>query len=279
LLIDVHTHYMTQSNWGTEWTNHWKPAYGYDFPNIQAEDFDEAMQEVDIAVVFGITANAAGVFTSNEQTALFCEKTQTKTIGFMALDPTDPKILSQVQNGISLGLKGIKLYPVLALFDPRAAAHNDFFAMVQDEGLVLIWHMGATPSPLGNLAYTNPLVVDNVAQSFPKIIQIIAHMGHPWQRECFLVLRKNKNVYADVSGSWSRPSEGFNALVRAQEWGVVNKLLFGSDFPLWTPLDAKQGLKKLQSYSVGNLPGIAPETIDTILNQNVIEKFGWNKSI
>jgi len=104
-------------------------------------------------------------------------------------------------------------------------------------------------------------------------------MGHPWQRECFLVLRKNKNVYADVSGSWSRASEGFNALVRAQEWGVVNKLLFGSDFPLWTPLEAKQGLKKLQSYSVGNLPGIAPETIDTILNQNVIEKFGWNKSV
>lgn len=270
---------MTQSNWGTEWTDHWKPAYGYDFPKIQAEDFDEAMQEVDIAVVFGITANAVGVYTSNEQTAIFCEKTKTKTIGLMALDPTDTKILSQVRNGISLGLKGIKLYPVLALFDPGDSAHQEFFEMVQEEELALIWHMGATPSPLGNLAFTNPLIVDKVAQTFPKIKQIIAHMGHPWQRECFLVLRKNKNVYADVSGSWSRPTEGFNALVRAQEWGVVDKLLFGSDFPLWTPLQAKEGLKKLQEYKVGNLPGIEKSTVEKILNQNVIEKFGWESVI
>ena len=49
------------------------------------------------------------------------------------------------------------------------------------------------------------------------------------------VLRKNRNVYSDVSASWARPMDGYLALARAQEWGAVPKLLFGSDYPLWTP--------------------------------------------
>lgn len=270
--IDVHTHYMTDSCWGDEWTTNWQPAYGKPYPVVSPEEFDLAMQNIDVAIVFGMRASAANVGTPNQVIADFCKSTKTKTIGFMALDPNDPDVLDQLKEGVALGLKGIKLYPVLAKFDPRESKYQEFFRAVEKNQLVILWHMGASPSKRGHLSLSNPLIVDEVAQLYPTIIQVIAHLGHPWQREAILVLRKNTHVFADISGIWSRPFDGFHALVRAQEWQVIDKLLFGSDFPLWTPEIAINGLYEISEFRAGNLPNVRRETIDTILEQDSLSK-------
>jgi predicted TIM-barrel fold metal-dependent hydrolase len=80
------------------------------------------------------------------------------------------------------------------------------------------------------------------------------------------VLRKSRNVFADVSGVWARPYDGFRALVRAQEWGVVPKLLFGSDYPLWTPAEAVAGLRELAMMRPAGLPSVAPGTLDWLVD-------------
>jgi predicted TIM-barrel fold metal-dependent hydrolase len=101
----------------------------------------------------------------------------------------------------------------------------------------------------------------------PGLTQIIAHLGHPWQRDTMVVLRKNRRVFSDVSATWARPADGHRALVRAQEWEVVDKLLFGSDFPLWTPAEAVAGLKRLSQLPVPQgAPTVATETIDWLLH-------------
>jgi predicted TIM-barrel fold metal-dependent hydrolase len=125
--------------------------------------------------------------------------------------------------------------------------------------------MGATPSPEGRLDVSQPLVVDEVARRHPDLVQIIAHLGHPWQRETVVILRKNRNVFADVSASWARPLDGYLALARAQEWSVVPKLLFGSDFPLWTPAEAAAGLRELAAMRISGMPAIEPDTIEWLL--------------
>ncbi|MPZ95056.1 MAG: amidohydrolase family protein [Propionibacteriales bacterium] len=126
--------------------------------------------------------------------------------------------------------------------------------------------MGATPSPVGDLSVSQPLVVDEVARRHPELTQIIAHLGHPWQRETVVTLRKNRRVFSDVSASWARPFDGYRALVRAQEWGVVDKLLFGSDFPIWTPAEAVAGLRALADIKPAGLPSIEPDTIEWLLD-------------
>jgi predicted TIM-barrel fold metal-dependent hydrolase len=80
-----------------------------------------------------------------------------------------------------------------------------------------------------------------------------------------MVLRKHRNVFSDVSGVWSRPFDGYAALVRAQEWDVVDKLLFGSDFPLWTPDEGIAGLRELASLRSGTLPYVRSETVERII--------------
>jgi predicted TIM-barrel fold metal-dependent hydrolase len=113
-----------------------------------------------------------------------------------------------------------------------------------------------------------------VARRHPELRQIMAHMGHPWQRETITVVRKNPNVFTDISGIWARPFDGFSALVRAQEWGVVDKLLFGSDYPLWRPADAIAELRKLAEIRAGDLPHVKAETIDRILAQDALGLLG-----
>jgi predicted TIM-barrel fold metal-dependent hydrolase len=269
-VIDVHTHCQRHEHWGPEWDDNWKPVYGHDWVDVEPEVYDAAMAEagVELAFVFGMKATKAGVGMSNEYTAGFCAATSTPTLGFMSLDLSDPDVMDQLRDGLARGLRGIKLYPVLAHFDPRDPVHDPVYRAAADNGLVVLWHMGATPSAAGDLALSDPLLVDHVAVRHPDLTQIIAHLGHPWQRETMLVLRKNARVFSDISASWARPFDGFHALVRAQEWGVVDKLLFGSDYPMWTPQEAVEGLRAVGELRAGNLPYVRAETLDQVLEQD-----------
>jgi len=275
MIIDVHAHYMTDSCWGDEWVKNWQPRYGNKaWPQPSVEDFNISMRNIDVAIVFGMRATAVNVGTPNEILHNFLKKVEVKTIGFMALDPNDKDVLEQMREGVSFGFRGIKLYPTLAKFDPRETKFKFFFKAAQKNELVMLWHMGASPSARANLRLSDPLLLDEVAQLYPGTSHIIAHLGHPWQREAILVLRKNTKVFADISGIWARPSDGFQALVRAQEWNVTNKLLFGSDYPLWTPTEAIDGLRHIGALRAGSLPFVTKETIEGIIEQNSLDKLG-----
>jgi hypothetical protein len=69
---------------------------------------------VELAFVFGLRATRSGVITPNEYVQNFCAETETPTIGFMALDHADADVLDQLGDGIARGLRGVKLYSVLA---------------------------------------------------------------------------------------------------------------------------------------------------------------------
>lgn len=273
-MIDVHTHCLLQEHWGCEWEDNWQPVYGRKWTDVDPAHYDESMVGVQAAFVFGLRATAAGVATPNDFVAWFCANTETNTIGFMALDPTDPDVLDQLADGADKGLRGIKLYPVLAHFDARDTRFDPFYRAAAERGLVLLWHMGATPSPAGDLLVSQPLIIDEVARRHPNLVQIIAHMGHPWQRETIVVLRKNRRVFADVSGCWATPFDGYRALIRAQEWSVVPKLLFGSDYPLWTPAEAVAGLRRLAATRPEGLPWVQDSTIESLIDSDPLPALG-----
>jgi hypothetical protein len=276
VIVDVHSHNLLPQHWGPEHKKHWEPVYGKPYPVVTPESFDAEMRKagVDVAIVFGLAATAAGIHTPNDYVARFCAEAQTPTIALTALDPTDPDWREQLEEAVGFGFKGVKLYPVLSLFDPMDERFDEFYRWATAHELVLLWHMGATPSPRGRLAISQPLVVEEVARRHPDLKQIMAHMGHPWQRDANVVLRKHKNVFADVSASWSRPMDGFLALVHAQEWGVTEKLLFGSDYPLWTPSAAIAGFRELATFRAGNLPYVRDETIESILHRDALAVLG-----
>lgn len=284
MLVDVHSHFLRPKHWGDEFEQNWAPVYGYSWPDITPEAYDAAMSEasVDVAIVFGLTAGHAGVFTPDDAVAEFCKATRTKTIGFTAADASAPDAVERLERSRELGLRGVKLYPVLSRYgaaEGLTPAVERFLTRAHELGMPVLWHMGASPSPTARLRDSLPMFVDDVACRLPELKQIIAHMGHPWQRDAIAVVRKNRNVYMDVSAQWSRTLEGYLALVHAQEWGVVDRLLFGSDFPLWTPQQAIDALQKLTAIEAGGLPRVEQSTLDALLSIDALEVLGLQDAL
>ena len=91
---------------------------------------------------------------------------------------------------------------------------------------------GTTFPSAARLKWGLPLQLEDIAMEFPDLKMIIAHLGHPWETDVMVLIRKCPNVYTDISAVHYRPWRYWQALVTAMEYGVEHKILPGSDFPL-----------------------------------------------
>lgn len=275
--IDYHTHFLERAHFGPVFTRDWDEQCGLGaWPEVSAEQFERAMEPFDKVLVFGITAHAMGIHTPHEHVARLVARNPRKYIGFMALDPSHPDAIREMERGVrEFGFKGIKIYPIMGVYNPADPAFHPFYRRAVELGLPVLTHMGASPVSRGPLRYSLPLLIDDLAIAFPELRIIVAHLAHPWQRETALVIRKHPNVYADISGIWHRPWQGYEALVVCMEWGVTHKLLFGSDYPLWEPGPAIEALRRLGDQVKGTpLPKIPDEVIEGILERDVLDELG-----
>jgi len=276
MITDIHTHCL-QPEHVSRTARQASERAGYPpMAPLAPETYLEGVAPVDRAVVFGIRALSAGLATPNAYTAEWVRHAPDKLIGFMGIDPTEEGYLDEIDRSVDLGLKGIKIYPTLARFDVTDPTIAPLFEKAQRLGLPVLSHMGTQPDPRAMLKHSHPLLIDELAQAFPDLKFIIAHMAHPWQRDCAVVVRKHPNVYADVSGSgWVRPWQAWEAFILMQEWGVTDKLLFGSDFPAWTPQEGMDKMRRLNEQVEGtNLPRIRDEVIEGIIHRSSLELLG-----
>ena len=74
------------------------------------------------------------------------------------------------------------------------------------------------------------------------------------------MLGKHGNVFADVSGLLGRPWQAYGRWSAQFQSGVIEKLLFGSDFPYTNAADCIETLYSLNQIAQGtNLP-VVPES-------------------
>jgi predicted TIM-barrel fold metal-dependent hydrolase len=276
-MIDYHTHFLQRAHFGPDFAREWDARGGTGaWPDLTPEQFEKAMEHADRVIVFGITARALGIATPHEYVANLVKRNPKKYIGFMALDPSHPGAIEDMERGKSdFGMKGIKLYPVMSLYNIADERFHPFFQKAVELGLPVLTHMGASPARRGLLKYSLPLQIDELAVNFPELRVILAHLGHPWQREAALVIRKHPHIWADISGLWHRPWQGWEAMIVCQEWGVTDKLIYGSDYPLWEPKASIEALRRLNDQVAGTpLPKISGEVIDQILERNILGELG-----
>ena len=273
MIVDVHTHCI-QPEHIADSSQRAMERVGYPpMQPLSPEAYARAMEVVDRSIVFGVRAQSTGFRSSNDFTAQWVKSDPEKYVGFMAIDPTEDDYLEEIERcSEDLGLRGIKMYPALASFDPTDSTVFAMYEMAQRKGLPILSHMGTSPDPRAMLKYSLPILIDEVAQAFPDMKIVIAHMAHPWQRDTALVLRKHPNVYADVSGVWRRPWQGWEALIGMVEWDVTDKLLFGSDFPLWTPQEGIEKMRCINDQVEGtNLPRVPDEVIEGIISRDSLK--------
>jgi predicted TIM-barrel fold metal-dependent hydrolase len=121
----------------------------------------------------------------------------------------------------------------------------------------------------GPLKYANPVQLEDIAVACPDLKLIISHMGHPWETECIVLIRKHPNLFSNVSALHYRPWRHYQAFITALEYGVDHKLIFGSDFPSATPEQVIAGLRKVNDIVDGTrFPRFPMEVLDRIIYEN-----------
>lgn len=132
-----------------------------------------------------------------------------------------------------------------------------------------MWHQGATFPSQARLKWGLPLQLEDVAMEFPELRMIIAHLGHPWEVDTVVLIRKCPNVYTDISAVHYRPWRYWQAMVTAMEYGVEQKILLGSDFPSASITNVIAGLRSVNKVVAGTkLPTIPREVQDLIICEN-----------
>ena len=159
-------------------------------------------------------------------------------IGFLSVDPTQPGWEDELRFGHQeLKLRGIKLLPMYAGFRPDEPRLDPLWQYAQRHRLPVLLHTGTTFIAQAPLECTLPRHLDPVATRFPEVRIIMAHLGHPYEGECVVTARKHPHVYADISALHYRPFQFYHSLMLVQEYGVWDKVLFGTDYP-FTNVDA-----------------------------------------
>lgn len=252
-----------------------KPGTTVDL-TVRYEDYAAAVPEGTRTVVFGGKAKLSGVWVDDAYIAAYVARHPERLIGFLSVDPTQPGWEDELRHGHeALGLRGVKLLPMYAGFKVCDPSLDPLWRYAEQHGLPVLMHTGTTFVKQAPLECTLPRLVEPVALKYPGVKFILAHLGHPWEGECLVTIRKHPNVFADISALHYRPWQLYNSLMLAQEYGVWHKLLFGSDYPFTTVNASIAGLRKLNDMLAGTaLPRLDPDQIEALIDRDSLALVG-----
>lgn len=279
MIIDVHSHaWNFPSDFSADFIHQAGRARRGHAVDLSAtyETYRASAPEDTCTIVFGGKARLAGLWIHDQTVADHMARDPARLIGFLSVDPTQDGWEREMHVGHQeLGLRGIKLLPMYAGFSPDDPVLEPLWQYAERHGLPVLLHMGTTFVAQAPLAFTLPRLIEPVAVKHPTVKIILAHLGHPYEGECLVTVRKHENVFADVSALHYRPWQLYNSLMLAQEYGVWHKLLFGTDFPFTTVNASIAGIRALNDMLEGTkLPRLDPVEIESMIHRDSLQLLG-----
>jgi predicted TIM-barrel fold metal-dependent hydrolase len=290
MIVDVHTHTPTHVDVVPDdelvLTGKFNNLAPIKMTNTYA-DYAAGVAAVDVSIVFNIQGRTSEtdeqppdrsidvIEASNRATADFVASDPGRRIGFMSINPRWDGYIDEFDACLELGLKGIKLGPNYQQFDPLSTEAKALYRRAEARGVPILFHQGTSPVRFAPIKYAYPLLMDEIAMQFPELRIVMAHMGHPWVRETVVTIRKHPNLYADISALVVRPMMRYEALTFASEWGVLDKLLFASDFPVVTSGQTMDLLRSVNDPIAGTaMPKVSMEAVEKIIQAPSLDRLG-----
>ncbi|MFH0981099.1 MAG: amidohydrolase family protein, partial [Planctomycetota bacterium] len=243
-------------------------------PTATPRQHFEACAPVDRALVLGFKSHYLGAEVSNDMVAAYVREHPEKLIGFAGIDPTRPKeAVAELRRARDeLDMRGIVIAPAAQDFHPAHSTAHRLYEVAAELELPVLFHPGLDFGAQTKLEYAQPTLLDEVAREHPTLKIIIAHMGYPWVQETLVMLGKHPLVYSDISWLLHQPWQAYLALSSAYQYGVIDKLLFGSGFPFTSAAHTMEALYSINHMCHGtHLPTIPREQLRGIVERNTLE--------
>ncbi|MBQ9774043.1 MAG: amidohydrolase [Clostridia bacterium] len=155
----------------------------------------------------------------------------TRFTGLGSAHPDSPDQDAVIEQIKALGLHGIKIHPDIqgfAIDDPRMMR---VYELCEEEGLPILMHTGDR-----RYDFSNPNRLLPVLERFPHLVVIGAHFGgwSVWD-DAARALCDFENLYVDCSSTFPFAGNDLAFCERLIARYGVDRVLFGSDFPMWSP--------------------------------------------
>ena len=281
MIIDVHSHaWEYPAHFSDDFRQQAKRAKaGVEMDLTVTYDAYRATAPNDtITIVFGGKAKLSGLWVDDQHVAKYVAADPARLIGFLSVDPTQPGWEEELRFGHQfLGLRGIKLLSMYAGYRPDDSRLDPLWQYATKHRLPVLLHTGTTFVAQAPLECTLPRHLDVVATRFPEVRIIMAHLGHPYEGEAIVTARKHPHVYCDISALHYRPFQFYHSLMLVQEYGIWDKVLFGTDYPFTTVNATLDGLRTLNDMLAGTaLPRLSHEAIERLIQRDSLSLLGLN---
>ncbi len=188
-------------------------------------------------IVYSVAIKPSNVASINDFIAEECA-THPNLFGFMAMhqDFEDPE--AEIERAMGLGLRGIKLHPdtqAVSADDPRLMT---IYEIAQAKHLPVVIHSGDY-----RYDYSHPRRIAHVLHAFPELVVDAAHFGGWSIYDIGADFLRSERCFVDTSSSIAFVGKRhFRELINL--YGV-ERVLFGSDFPMWNPEDEIRQVSEL----------------------------------
>ena len=240
-------------------------------PNQHFDGIEPAV----ISIILGFVSEYLNARISNHLISKYVKAHPRQLIGFAGIDPTDKKCGGQLRQLHDEGFAGLTLSPACQGFHPCDTRGMQLCEIALELSMPVYFLQGITLPRRACLEYAQPQFLDEIARRFTDLKIIVSHLGYPWIEQTISLLAKHPNVYADVAGLARSPSLAYRSLILAYECGVIEKLLFASDFPsltVKTTIDSLYNLNKITLDSL--LPAVPREHLRGIIERNSLSLLG-----
>jgi uncharacterized protein len=261
MIVDCHTHIQT-------------------FSDKEVADHMAAAETVDACFVL---AAAGGPREQvNRRVAEYVGCHGDRMIGLAVVNPTEDSIDDKSLAVLTeqMGLKGFVLYCAVSGFHPAHTQAMRFYEIVQEAGLPVFFHNhGQTRSAEAVLQFSQPYLLDEVARVFPKLKIIIGSMGVPFVDQTLAMVTKHENVFADLTIRPGKVWQTYNTVVAAHEWGIMDKLIFGSGYPRSS---AGECIETLLGFNMlladTKLPTVPRASLRNVIERDSLELLGIKRA-
>ncbi len=250
-IIDMHLHSYDEANYFVA-----PDMYGQMAPPTVDAHF-EATYEImrRHQIVLGVISNTA----SSEEAWLRKDKDKRFLRGFGSFGQDDwtPKSFEQLVKDGKIDVFG----EIGAYYDGRTLAdpyYDPYLKICEEYGIPVALHTGGGPPeityrgfPKARLLLGNPLLIEDVLVKYPKLKIYLMHSGANYYLEALRLMVSYPQVYTDLGVVlWVHPMPkyyGREFLLRAKEFGVLDRVMFGSDQMVW-PHGIEMSLEQLESF-------------------------------